>query len=122
MGLFAGFRNEIGEVWKDVREILFLKVQLIKWEAIEWISLFFAHVYFLILFGLLLFILLLLVILSFGFYILEWTKSIGLSLSISSLLLMIILMIIWKFKHPIILRPSKRFFQKMFREFVNKRQ
>ncbi len=117
MSVISRFKDEWKDVWKDLREIISLRSQLLRSEIIDWISLFFAHVYFLILFSLFLFILLLLAILSFGFYMLEWTNSIGLSLSLSSLLLLFILIIVWKFKYEIILRPSKRFFKRMFRTF-----
>ena len=114
MGLFARFRNEWKEVSHDLREIFQLRFQLIKLETIEWISLFLAHIFFLLFFSVLLFILLLFVVASIGIYIMEWTQSFGLGFSFSTLMLLITLAVVWKFKTPLVITPVKRFFIRMF--------
>jgi hypothetical protein len=114
MTLLSSLRKEWNRVWKDVREIIFLRSQLLKSEIIEWVCLFIAHIFFLLFFSVLLFILLLTAIASIGFYIMEWTQSAGLGFSFSTLMLLITLAVVWKLKTPLVITPVKRFFIRMF--------
>lgn len=118
MALFAKLREEWKEVWNELRDLVRLRVQLMKAETIEWISIFFAHVFFLLFFSMLLFILLLIAIVSIGFYIMEWTQSAGLGFSFSTLMLLFILAIVWKLKTRLIITPVKKIFTRMFKNDI----